>query len=371
MTSTNLATIHNQIAQIKTRFGTLRSDIIEKLNECNACINSAEELYGQVTEMATHLEEKLTNVSNEEKEWKETKIKLGTTLVKGMVILNVGGDRFTTSVETLIVEKATFFTALFSKQWQLERNPKDDSIFIDRNGKLFTHILEYLRTNVVLDDVMKNETLRQKLIIEARYFRLHSLIEILTEPDRSAEIQLEKRTSDFLNGTLLTMEQEKKLNEFYGKSNQKWDLIYRGSRDGFDSNAFHTRCDNQGSTMTVVRSTNNYLFGGYASVGWTSTYGAYINDPRAFLFTLTNPHNIPPTKYLVKPDKVAYALQYSNDYGPIFGGCDITLFTNSNSNQSSLVNFPYFYVDTTGQAKNTFTGTANFTTLDIEVFKVC
>ncbi|CAM4841955.1 unnamed protein product [Rotaria magnacalcarata] len=152
------------------------------------------------------------------------------------------------------------------------------------------------------------------------------------------------------------MEQEKKLSEFYGKSNQKWDLIYRGSRDGFDSNAFHTRCDNQGSTMTVVRSTNNYLFGGYASVGWTSAYGAYINDPRAFLFTLTNPHNIQPTKYLVKPDKVANALQYSNDYGPIFGGCDIALFANSNSNQSSSVNFPYFYVDTTGQGKNTFTG---------------
>ncbi|CAF3956738.1 unnamed protein product, partial [Rotaria magnacalcarata] len=198
MTSTNLATIHNQIAQIKTRF--------------------AEELYGQVTKMATHLEEKLANVSNEEKEWKETKIKLGTTLVKGMVIFNVGDDKFTTSVETLTAEKANFFTALFSKQWQLERNLKNDSIFIDRN-----------------------------------------------EPDRSAEIQQEKRTSDFLNGTLLTMEQEKKLNEFYGTSNQKWDLIYRGSRDGFDSNAFHTRCDNQGSTMTVVRSTNNYLFGGYAS----------------------------------------------------------------------------------------------------------
>ncbi|CAF4084936.1 unnamed protein product [Rotaria magnacalcarata] len=263
MTSTNFATIHNQITQIKTRFGTLRSDIIEKLNECDACINSAEELYGQVTQMATHLEEKLANVSNEEKEWKETKMKLGTTLVKGIVILNV------------------------------------------------------------------------------------------VEPDRSAKIQ-----------------QEKKLNEFYGKSNQKWDLIYRGSRDGFDPNAVHTRCDNQGSTMTVVRSTNNYLFGGYASVGWTSVYGAYINDPCVFLFTLTNPHNIPPTKYLVKPDNVVNALQYSNAYGPIFGGCDIALFTNSNSNQSSSVRFPYFYVDTTGQGKNTFTGTANFTTLDIEVFKV-
>ena len=370
MTSTRLATLQSQITQLKTRFDGLRTDVVEKLNECNICMKSAEELYREVTEMAVHLEDKLTNVSNEEKEWKETKIKLGMTSIKGMVILNVGGERYTTSVETLTHEKDTFFTALFSKQWQLERDPKDDSIFIDRNGKLFTYILEYLRTNVLLDDVMKNEILRQKLVIEAQYFRLQSLIDVLTQSDRSEQVQQQQKTGDFLNGTLLTTEQKMKLNEFYGKREQNWTLIYKASRDGFDPNAFHTRCDNQGATMTVIRSTNNYLFGGYASTVWTSKTATYGNDSHAFLFTLTNPHNIPPTKYLVKPASTCHALQYQIDYGPIFGVNDILVYANSNSNQSSLFGFPSSYADTTGWGKNTFTGAPNFTTSDIEVFKL-
>ena len=319
--------------------------------------------------MATHLEDKLTNVSNEEKEWKETKIKLGMTSIKGMVVLNVGGDRYTTSVETLTREKDTFFTALFSKQWQLEKDPKDDSIFIDRNGKLFAHILEYLRTNVVLDDVLKNEILRQKLILEAKYFRLHSLIDALTESDRLTQVDQAKETGEFLNGTLLAAEQKVKLNEFYGKRGQKWELIYKASRDGFDASAFHTRCDNQGPTMTIIRSVTNYLFGGYASVSWAAANNGYISDSNAFIFTLTNPHNIPPTKYLVNPERIAHALQNSSDYGPVFGGCDIAVKNNSNSNQSSSFNLPCFYVDTTGQGNNTFTGAAHFTTSDIEVFR--
>lgn len=284
-----MATLQNQITELKTRFDGLRADVVEKLNECTVCITSAEECYQEIKEMATHLEDQLANVSNEEKEWQETKVKLAMTSIKGMVILNVGGEEYTTSVETLTSEKNTFFTALFSKQWQLERDSKDGTIFIDRNGKLFTYILEYFRTNIVLDDVMKDEILRQKLLIEAKYFGLHSLIDVLTKPSRAAEVEQKQKAGDFLNGTLLTTEQKMKLNEFYGKPEPNWELIYRASRDGFGASAFHTRCDNQKSTMVVVRSTNNYLFGGYASAAWIPDVGAYISDPGAFLFTLTNP----------------------------------------------------------------------------------
>ncbi len=77
------------------------------------------------------LENKVVNATNEEKEWKGIKVNLAKTSLKGMVTLNVGGERYTTSVDTLTHEKDTFFTALFSKQWELERDPHDNSIFID------------------------------------------------------------------------------------------------------------------------------------------------------------------------------------------------------------------------------------------------
>jgi hypothetical protein len=43
-----------------------------------------------------------------------------------------------------------------------------------------------------------------------------------------------------------------------------------------------------------------YLFGGYTSTSWKNTNETiWDNDPSAFLFTLINPHEIPPTKNMI------------------------------------------------------------------------
>jgi hypothetical protein len=122
--------------------------------------------------------------------------------------------------------------------------------------------------------------------------------------------------------------------------------------------------------MTIIQSNNNYLFGGYTSISWTSD-GSYKNDTTAFIFTLTNPHNIPPTKYLIQTDKTGYAVNHSSNYAPTFGGGhDISSANASNANNSSYANFPFSYTDTTGKGNATFTGAKNFTTSDIEVYKL-
>ncbi|CAF1263987.1 unnamed protein product [Rotaria magnacalcarata] len=353
----NLNTLRDNVNQLETQFEKLREDVIKKLKECSDCIKSAKQLCHEATETTTILENKLVNASNEEKEWKDIKIKLATTSIQGKVILDVGGEKYTTSVEVLTREKDTFFTALFSKQWQLERDPDDKSIFIDRNGKIFTYILEYLRTNTVPINVMKDETLLASLMIEAEYFRLMSLLDVLAN-------------RFFPNGTLLKLEHQKKLNGFYGKTNQKWELIYKATRDGFDANAFHSRCNDRGPTITIIQSNNNYLFGGYTAIPWTSD-NSYKSDTTAFLFTLTNSHSIPPTKYLIDSSKAVYTVNHNSGYGPTFGGGhDIYLTNASNANNSSYTNFPYTYLDTTGKGNDTFTGARNFTASDIEVFKL-
>lgn len=151
-------------------------------------------------------------------------------MASGKVILNVGGEQYTTSVDTLTTrEEDTFFTELFARQWQLERDPKDDSIFIDRNGKLFAYILEYLRTGVVPNSVQNDESLRQSLIIEADYFHLQNLRNLLAKPT-------------FVGTTLIDSYQlEEKLNEFYGTPNQQWELIYKASRDGYMKQSIFTQ----------------------------------------------------------------------------------------------------------------------------------
>ncbi|CAF3336255.1 unnamed protein product [Rotaria socialis] len=303
----NLSTLRDNVNQLESRFEKLREDVISKLNECSDCIKSAKQLCQEATETTTILENKLTNASNEEKEWKDIKIKLATTSIQGKVILDVGGEKYTTSVEVLTREKDTFFTALFSKQWQLERDPDDKNILM---GTLFP------------------------------------------------------------NETLLKFEHKKKLNDFYGKTNQQWELIYKATRDGFDANTFHSHCNDKGPTITIIQSNNNYLFGGYTAIPWTSD-NSYKSDTTAFLFTLINPHNIPPAKYLIDTSKTVYTVNHTSGYGPTFGGGhDIHLAHANDANNSSYTNFPYTYLDTTGKGNNTFTGARNFTTSDIEVFKL-
>jgi hypothetical protein len=70
------------------------------------------------------------------------------------------------------------------------------------------------------------------------------------------------------------------------------------------------------------------------------------SSKQSFIFTLTNPHNIFPSKYpLIQPE---YAIYCRSFHGPIFGcGYDIYVYNQSDQNASSDKNFPGSYSDTT------------------------
>lgn len=60
------------------------------------------------------------------------------------IVLDVGGERFTTSKSTLLRAEDSFFTAMLASGfWQ---PCEDGTYFIDRNPKYFGRILDYLRT---------------------------------------------------------------------------------------------------------------------------------------------------------------------------------------------------------------------------------
>ena len=77
-----------------------------------------------------------------------------------------------------------------------------------------------------------------------------------------------------------------------------WTEVYRASRDGFESYAFHDRCDDKPRLLTIVREkAHGWLFGGFTAVGFRSKLCGYYEDRAAFIFTLTNPSGFPPTKF--------------------------------------------------------------------------
>jgi N-acetylneuraminic acid mutarotase len=67
---------------------------------------------------------------------------------QGRVVLDIGGYRYTTSVQTLRRLPGTFFAAYFSGRYTMDQSG-DGSIFIDRDGRHFGQVLEYLRDGVV------------------------------------------------------------------------------------------------------------------------------------------------------------------------------------------------------------------------------
>jgi hypothetical protein len=67
---------------------------------------------------------------------------------EGRIELNIGGYRFVTSVQTLRRVPHTFFDAYFSGRYAQDVCA-DGSIFVDRDGEHFGHVLEYMRDGFV------------------------------------------------------------------------------------------------------------------------------------------------------------------------------------------------------------------------------
>jgi hypothetical protein len=170
----------------------------------------------------------------------------------------------------------------------------------------------------------------------------------------------------------LTNEESVSLIEMTKSSNRI--LLYRATRDGFTSQAFHSKCDGKGNTITIIKNNLNYVFGGYASSAWNSS-NTWINDPNAFLFSLRRAGVSFKDKSTVK--LASSALYGYSSYGPTFGGGhDIYICNQSNTNTGSRCNFCSSYnlpdgYTYNGNAKDFLAGNSNlWTTTEIEVYQI-
>ncbi|CAN1245774.1 FH protein interacting protein FIP2 [Linum grandiflorum] len=94
-----------------------------------------------------------------------------------IVHLNIGGKKFSTTVDTLTNrEPQSMLYAMFSGRHTLCEDPVSGCVFVDRDGKHFRHVLNWLRDGVVpiLTDAHYSELTR-----EAEYYQLLELIEAI------------------------------------------------------------------------------------------------------------------------------------------------------------------------------------------------
>jgi hypothetical protein len=174
-------------------------------------------------------------------------------------------------------------------------------------------------------------------LMETNFFMSNSSL-FTKEEDTSlfGSIRLGQYTNvDLFNSQILNGERQItdliKLCEF--SPNDKWTVLYRGTRDGFGSKDFHSKCDGHSNTLTIVKAKGSeFIFGGYMMVSWDCSSG-FKSDPNAFLFSLTNGDKRP-VKMKVDPNKSQYAIRCDSRWGPSFGG-DICIANNANTTMDS------------------------------------
>jgi hypothetical protein len=155
--------------------------------------------------------------------------------------------------------------------------------------------------------------------------------------------------------------------------NDKWSLLYRGTRDGFEPSDFHSKCDGYTNTLTIVKTKHSsYIFGGFTSVSWVSSV-AWKSDPNAFIFSLTNKEN-KPLKMNIDPNEHHGAIYCNSKFGPTFGVGDICLANNANTKMNSYSQLGHSYSHPqyacgTIEAQSFLAGSFNFKLDEIEVFQ--
>jgi hypothetical protein len=124
----------------------------------------------------------------------------------------------------------------------------------------------------------------------------------------------------------------------------------------------------------VILDTKGNIFGGFTPAEWESNLSDYANkgDPslKSFLFTLKNPHNVPPRRFALKPEMKHQAILCSYFSGPYFYDFSVSNTCSTNTN-SSTEYFGYRYTNDTGLGSDTFfTGSKQFQVKEIEVFEI-
>ena len=253
-----------------------------------------------------------------------------------IIKLNVGGKKFTTLKSTLLKYKNNYLANLIEKDKHKIIYDENNAVFIDRNPKYFEFIIEYLRTGF-MDTLPHDFHTLKRLTDEALFYKLDELAQ---------EMYMTFLPSVILTQDLAPISKLFNMSDFFIKN---WHLVYRGTRDGFEPGQFHEKCDVLKKSLIIVKTTKNYVFGGYTNASWSTplhvggcnrrislTHNASCNpsnatsefkkDPDAFLFSLVNGLEKSCIMKCINPDKAIYS---DPRCGPVFGNNDINLLDNS------------------------------------------
>ncbi|RIA97554.1 hypothetical protein C1645_801750 [Glomus cerebriforme] len=94
-------------------------------------------------------------------------------------------------------------------------------------------------------------------------------------------------------------------------------LILRGSRDGFDGNTFHSKCNNKGATIMIAKiKDSKKIIGGYNPLDWNGS--GFKDTSDSFIFSFDDYRDVNTGK-IGRVIESRFAIRCLSNYGPLFG----------------------------------------------------
>lgn len=283
-----------------------------------------DEVQKAIVQLKETIDDEASTVQEERSHFEEMRRRLDGVHFKKHIKLNVGGQIFKTSLETLLKDPDSMLASMFSERFDVKPDEEDGAYFIDRDGTHFRYVLNYLRTGKLIYP-KGNRVVSMELLLEAEFYQIIGMQnEIWPGPtfQNSGYIinSLNEDQTKFLMSLIPT------------PCLSNWVQLFTQA-SGWYPSTFHSQCDKKGPTVILARA-GNYIFGGYTEISWDLS-GKFIKDENSFLFTLVNATGAPPTKLPQLND--AGGIWCHQSYGPCFGtGAGITVHFISGNNNNNM-----------------------------------
>ncbi|RHZ84609.1 hypothetical protein Glove_79g58 [Diversispora epigaea] len=239
-------------------------------------------------------------------------------------------------------------------QWGTAQNktlPSDFNDWIDKDFQILKNTLQqclphirYFQIssgNIVEKVFPYQQILNKNLVTDILKYSMapeKPITSTILPPRKIVTIQLPNRGNVFqITSSIITNEHAAEIASWIDKKEVTYDvndnpyefnLILRGSRDGFGTNVFWNLCNQKTNLVVVVKAKDtDEILGGYNPIGWNSNLNNYSTTNDSFIFSLKNESIKNHILSRVKNASIAI-YNYAVNYGPNFGCTDFYMYNN-------------------------------------------
>ena len=255
-----------------------------------------------------------------------------------------------------------------TNEYELLLDPENKKNNTLMNEKLETIISELKSENSALKK--ENSEIKEKMkILEIKLSKFEELL--FQNINNINDLQKLNNAKNQFNSKIISLTDIAFVTEKISKINNsnliEYKLLFRGTQNGFEARDFHKRCDRIWPTITIIKSNNGSIFGGYTEELWESEENDECKeDKNAFCFSVDK-NKI----YEIKNGEKA--IKSSKDNGPIFyskGFSIINIQNNPKKNRCNTCSVSESNYQNMIEDYEINKGESFFTVNEIEVYQI-